>query len=88
MIEEDGYIKLIDYGLSKYLKPDQVTSTVAGTVTYMAPEIFKGVHDKNVDWFSLGCLMYELAMGVTPFQLDLSADKFDIKNMININKVN
>ena len=69
MIQEDGYVKLIDFGLSKFLEANKYTSTIAGTVMYMAPEILNEEHDKNADWWSVGCLMYELLLGVTPFTL-------------------
>jgi serine/threonine protein kinase len=38
MIEPDGYIKLIDFGLSKYLDPGSSTNTFCGSPSYMAPE--------------------------------------------------
>ena len=67
MIEKDGYIKLIDFGLAKFLRPHIKASTRVGTIMYMAPEIFRREHDKNVDWWSLGALMYEMVIGITPF---------------------
>ncbi|KAL8169044.1 UNVERIFIED_CONTAM: Ribosomal protein S6 kinase alpha-5 [Gekko kuhli] len=44
-----------------------------GTIEYMAPDIVKGGetgHDKAVDWWSLGVLMYELLTGASPFTVD------------------
>jgi len=39
-----------------------------GTPEYLAPEMLnKEGHDKSVDWWALGVLMYEMLIGVTPF---------------------
>ena len=60
----DGYVKLVDFGFSKKLDSGTKTWTFCGTPEYVAPEIIlnKG-HDKAVDFWSLGCLMYELLTG-------------------------
>ena len=39
MVNEDGYLKLIDYGLAKILKESDVTQTYCGTPEYLAPEM-------------------------------------------------
>lgn len=42
---------------------------MCGTIQYMAPEILKGVgYDESVDWWSLGCMVYELTFGHTPWE--------------------
>lgn len=68
LIDKDGYIKIIDFGLAKILKDDETTRTLCGTPEYLAPEMIEQQgHDKGVDWWALGVLIYEMLIGVTPF---------------------
>ena len=67
LLEESGFIKLSDFGISKNLK-NQTTNTFCGCSEYLAPEIILGKEqDKNVDWWSFGILLYELTYGHPPF---------------------
>lgn len=68
LLEDDGYIKLTDYGLSKFLKPDELTNSFLGTPEYLSPEIVlqKG-HSFATDYWSLGILIYEMISGIPPF---------------------
>ncbi len=57
-MDEEGYLKLTDFGMSKHLKGDEKAMSFCGTPEYLAPEIIIGSgHDKTVDFWSLGILM-------------------------------
>ena len=66
MIDQDGYGKIVDLGFAKVVVDK--TYTFCGTPEYLAPEIImsKG-HDKAVDYWSYGVLLYELICGRSPF---------------------
>ncbi len=66
MISEDGTIKIVDFGLSLFLS-DELTRSIAGTPSYMAPESWKGKFFPESDYFSLGVIFYELLTGKNPF---------------------
>jgi serine/threonine protein kinase len=70
LIDEDGNLKLTDFGLSKELtNPDEITHSFCGTVEYMAPEIIqKTGHGLSADFWSLGVLIYEMLFGHLPFR--------------------
>lgn len=79
LLDAQGHIKLTDFGLSKRLKPDHARSssqnidlTFCGTPEYLSPEMI--LHRKNssgygkqVDWWSLGIVCFELLTGWPPF---------------------
>lgn len=68
LLDEDGYVALTDFGLSKAQKKEEVAETFCGTPEYMAPEMVqKLVYSKTVDWWGLGVLVYEMMMGESPF---------------------
>jgi len=64
---EKCVLKIIDFGLSAYLKPGQVLTTKSGTAYYVAPEVLAGKYDQLSDMWSLGVIMFVLLCGYPPF---------------------
>ena len=69
LINNDGYIKLTDFGLAKEnVVSDKDAASFCGTPEYLAPEILERTgHGKPVDWWSLGSIIYEMIVGLPPF---------------------
>lgn len=68
LLDEEGHIKLTDFGLSKEALDDKAYS-FCGTVEYMSPEVIaRQGHTKSADFWSLGVVMFEMLTGVLPFQ--------------------
>lgn len=65
MISDDGFIKLIDFGLSKQLENDsEKVGDMCGTNEYIPPEVInKEKYSFNFDWWGFGILMFELLIG-------------------------
>jgi eukaryotic-like serine/threonine-protein kinase len=71
MVDEDRQVRLMDFGLAKFLADDaQVTADgrMVGTFRYMAPEQILGEPlDARADLYSLGVILYEMLSGQPPF---------------------
>jgi len=67
VMDSDGYVKLVDFGLAKQLLSGK-TWTLCGTPDYLAPEIILNEgHDLAVDYWALGVLIFEMVVGAPPF---------------------
>jgi serum/glucocorticoid-regulated kinase 2 len=85
LVCHDGHLKLTDFGLIKEnMTADSTTSSFCGTPEYLAPEVIIGDkknpsrYGKDVDWWALGILMFEMLTGRPPFFHD------DVQSMYNM----
>ena len=61
LIDEDGVLKLADFGLARTIEASRGSYSIKGTFSYMAPEIYLGrKYDHQVDIYSLGMILYRL----------------------------
>ena len=82
---EDADIRLLDFGLSKIVGPNQKCTEPYGTLTYCAPEIILDKpYLKTVDSWSLGVMTYLMLSGSLPFS---GKDEHEIAKNVVYSKV-
>eukprot|EP00730_Choanoeca_flexa_P000573 TRINITY_DN10254_c0_g1_i5.p1 TRINITY_DN10254_c0_g1~~TRINITY_DN10254_c0_g1_i5.p1 ORF type:complete len:642 (+),score=246.15 TRINITY_DN10254_c0_g1_i5:113-2038(+) len=79
MLDEDGHVRLADFGLCKQNVAVGTgrTQTFCGTPNYLAPEIVSyKAYSSAVDWWSLGVIMYEMMNGIVLFDGETEQELF------------
>ncbi|MBN1301984.1 MAG: protein kinase [Melioribacteraceae bacterium] len=80
IINHEGTVKIMDFGISKSIVEKGMTRTGSkvGTVLYMSPEQIKGEStDHLTDIYAIGCTMYEMITGKPPFYSDSEYEIMD-----------
>ena len=87
MLDAQGHVKLVDYGLACELKGDEDQPlSPMGSLIYMAPELLsERVGGRHTDWWAVGILAYEIMTGRSPWS-SLS-DKRKVRKEIKTLKV-
>jgi serine/threonine protein kinase/tetratricopeptide (TPR) repeat protein len=71
LLTPEGIVKLMDFGLARYIDAPRITRTGAltGTFAYMAPELIQGeAASPQSDLYALGMMFYEFLTGKSPFE--------------------
>lgn len=73
MIDADGHVKLVDFGLARTGVTESYTGakSFVGTTEYLSPEMLNKVgHGYAVDYWALGMVLYEMLTGLPPWYSD------------------
>jgi len=81
MIDMEGHIRIVDFGLAKFLGEGELSYSVCGSPEYLSPEMLRlgQGHDQRVDIYSLGVLLFEMLTGLPPFY---SEDQHEMFNSV------
>lgn len=78
LIDADGYIKITDFGLSRQNVVNNDAKSICGTPEYLAPEVISRLqYGKPVDWWTLGCIIFEMVTGLPPFYRNNRQELFE-----------
>jgi len=67
---KDAPLKIIDFGMSKFVKRREYFQVICGTPYYVAPEVIDGKYSEHCDLWSLGVVMFVMLFGYPPFYAD------------------
>jgi G protein-coupled receptor kinase len=69
LLDDHGHVRISDLGLAVEIPENEMVRGRVGTVGYMAPEVVDNEkYAFSPDWFSFGCLLYEMIEGQAPFR--------------------
>jgi serine/threonine protein kinase len=92
MVNKNGNIKIMDFGIAKVLGDRGMTKTGTkmGTLYYMSPEQVKAEKDidQRTDIYSLGIIFYEMLTGKVPFNTDIESEYIIMQEIVNKEIIN
>uniref|UniRef100_A0A8C5FQU4 G protein-coupled receptor kinase n=1 Tax=Gadus morhua TaxID=8049 RepID=A0A8C5FQU4_GADMO len=69
LLDDRGHIRISDLGLAVQIPDGETIRGRVGTVGYMAPEVIQNEsYTFSPDWWGLGCLVFEMIQGQSPFR--------------------
>uniref|UniRef100_A0A8C4RIH1 G protein-coupled receptor kinase n=1 Tax=Erpetoichthys calabaricus TaxID=27687 RepID=A0A8C4RIH1_ERPCA len=69
LLDDRGHIRISDLGLAVQIPEGESIRGRVGTVGYMAPEVIKNEsYTFSPDWWGLGCILFEMIQGQSPFR--------------------
>ncbi|XP_057402358.1 G protein-coupled receptor kinase 4 isoform X6 [Balaenoptera acutorostrata] len=69
LLDDHGHIRISDLGLAVEIPEGETIQGRVGTLGYMAPEVLnRERYTFSPDWWGLGCLIYEMIQGHSPFR--------------------
>lgn len=77
VLAASGHIRLTDFGFAKEMPMSSSSHSFCGPLCYFPPEMVREQrHTQAVDWYMMGCLLYEMMVGEPPFKAHDEAKLF------------
>ena len=79
LIDMDGHVRVADFGLAKVIRENERSHSFCGSPEYLCPEMLAGGegHDRRLDIYSLGVLLFEMLTGLPPFYHEDHSQMFE-----------